>query len=48
MARVLAVEDAPRGMELLADRYPVYRLQPPAGPVIEIAVQRWTGWSAAE
>jgi PPOX class probable F420-dependent enzyme len=47
-ARVLSVSDAPRGMELLADRYPVYRLQPPAGPVVEIAVQRWTGWSAAE
>ena len=47
-ARVLAVEDAPQGMELLTERYPVYRLQPPAGPVIEIAVQRWTGWSAAD
>jgi PPOX class probable F420-dependent enzyme len=48
MARVLDVSDAARGMELLAERYPVYRLQPPAGPVVEIAVQRWTGWSAAD
>ena len=32
---------------LLADRYPQYRGQPPAGPVIAITVQRWTGWSAS-
>ena len=48
MARVIDVADAPRGMELLAERYPVYRLQPPAGPVVEVAVARWTGWSAAD
>ena len=32
---------------LLAGRYPQYRVQPPAGPVIAITVQRWTGWSAS-
>jgi PPOX class probable F420-dependent enzyme len=32
---------------LLAGRYPQYRGQPPAGPVIAITVQRWTGWSAS-
>lgn len=30
----------------LSTKYPVYRLQPPIGPVIEIAVSRWVGWSA--
>jgi PPOX class probable F420-dependent enzyme len=46
MARVLDVADAARGMELLCERYPPYRLRPPAGPVIEIAVSHWTGWAA--
>jgi PPOX class probable F420-dependent enzyme len=32
---------------LLAARYPQYAGQPPAGPVIVITVQRWTGWSAS-
>jgi len=31
----------------LAAKYPQYRADPPAGPMIEIAVERWTGWSAA-
>jgi PPOX class probable F420-dependent enzyme len=30
---------------LLAARYPQYSGQPPAGPVIAISVDRWTGWS---
>jgi PPOX class probable F420-dependent enzyme len=32
---------------LLAARYPPYRADPPAGPVIAIGVERWTGWAAA-
>lgn len=32
---------------LLAARYPQYRDVPPAGPVIAIRVQRWTGWAAS-
>ena len=32
---------------LLADRYPQYRQAPPDGPVIEIAIHTWRGWSAA-
>jgi PPOX class probable F420-dependent enzyme len=47
MARVIDVAEAPHGMALLAERYPVYRLRPPAGPVVEIAVQHWSGWSAS-
>ena len=32
---------------LLAGRYPQYRDSPPAGPVIRVAVRRWSGWAAA-
>jgi len=31
----------------LIQRYPQYRGQPPTGPVIAIAVERWTGWAAS-
>ena len=34
--------DRARPLELLAARYPQYRVNPPAGPVIAIAVERWT------
>jgi PPOX class probable F420-dependent enzyme len=34
-------------LRLLAARYPQYQDDPPAGPVIVITVQRWTGWTAA-
>ena len=29
----------------LARKYPQYRADPPGGPVIMIAVDRWSGWS---
>ena len=32
---------------LLARRYPQYAAEPPAGPVISIAIGRWSGWAAA-
>ncbi len=41
----LAAMAAP--VRLLAGRYPQYADSPPAGPVIVIAVDRWTGWSAS-
>lgn len=45
------IQDEPAGvpglLALLGERYPQYRGQPPAGPVIRIAVRRWTGWAAA-
>jgi PPOX class probable F420-dependent enzyme len=48
--RALILEDA-RDMvapvALLAERYRQYRDTPPAGPVITITVERWTGWAAA-
>jgi PPOX class probable F420-dependent enzyme len=34
-------------LRLLAARYPQYRADPPAGPVIAITVHHWTGWTAA-
>ena len=33
-------------LALLAARYPRYRTDPPAGPVIAIRAERWTGWVA--
>jgi len=32
---------------LLARRYEQYRARPPEGPVIEIVVERWSGWAAS-
>ena len=34
-------------LALLARRYPQYRAHPPAGPVIRVQVERWTGWAAS-
>jgi PPOX class probable F420-dependent enzyme len=34
-------------LRLLAARYPQYAARPPAGPVIAVRVDRWTGWAAA-
>jgi PPOX class probable F420-dependent enzyme len=48
VARVLDGEDpeARRGIALLAERYAQYRELPPAGPVLAVAVERWSGWRA--
>jgi PPOX class probable F420-dependent enzyme len=34
-------------LRLLADRYWQYREAPPAGPVLAVTVERWSGWAAA-
>ena len=34
------------GFAALVARYAQYREQPPPGPVIEIRVETWSGWSA--
>jgi PPOX class probable F420-dependent enzyme len=34
-------------LRLLADRYWQYRQAPPAGPVLAVSVQRWSGWTGA-
>ena len=41
------VGNAARAIELLAERYPQYRERRPDGPVIAIAVARWSGWTGA-
>jgi PPOX class probable F420-dependent enzyme len=43
---VAAVLDGPAPAALV-DRYAQYLESPPAGPVIGVEVQRWSGWSAA-
>lgn len=42
-------EDQPErehALGLLVERYEQYRHQPPEGPVVAVAVDRWVGWSA--
>ena len=47
-ARVLAGGgESDAAIELLATRYAPYRTSRPAGPVVAIAVERWTGWTGA-
>jgi PPOX class probable F420-dependent enzyme len=41
-----AEPEAARARDLLAARYEQYRVAPPPGPVIAVAVERWSGWSA--
>jgi PPOX class probable F420-dependent enzyme len=35
-----------RGLDLLVERYAQYQNRRPEGPLIEIAVTAWSGWSA--
>jgi PPOX class probable F420-dependent enzyme len=46
VARVVDGAEAERGIALLRERYEQYRATPPPGPVLAIAVDRWTGWRA--
>ena len=48
-ARVLDAQEpeARRALELLAGRYAQYRAAPPRGPVLAVAVERWSGWRAS-
>ncbi len=48
VARVVEREEPEgrRGIELLVERYGPYRSTPPRGPVLVIAVERWSGWRA--
>jgi PPOX class probable F420-dependent enzyme len=38
--------EAERAVALLSERYEQYRAQPPRGPVLAVAVERWSGWRA--
>jgi PPOX class probable F420-dependent enzyme len=37
-------EERARALGLLAARYPQYDAAPPAGPVIAVRAERWSGW----
>ena len=51
VARILAGDDEEpereAALDLLAAKYPQYRLHRPEGPVIAVRVERWTGWAWA-
>ena len=42
-----ACEEARHAIALLARRYGQYRDAPPAGPVLAVDVERWSGWRAS-
>lgn len=39
--------EAEHALDLLTQRYAQYAGERPPGPVVAIAVQRWTGWSSS-
>ncbi len=48
-AHVVEAEDpaSAEAIDALVERYPQYRAARPEGPVIDIAIARWSGWNAA-
>jgi PPOX class probable F420-dependent enzyme len=46
-AEILDASEASKGIDLLAERYEQYVAERPAGPVMAIEVERWSGWSSA-
>jgi PPOX class probable F420-dependent enzyme len=46
-ARVLVAEEAVRGRQLLIEKYPQYRDDPPDDDVMAIEIDEWVGWSMA-
>ena len=44
-ATVFDPADAAVGMAALVSHHPQYRRTPPPGPVIEVRVAQWSGWS---
>ncbi|TDC10491.1 TIGR03668 family PPOX class F420-dependent oxidoreductase [Streptomyces sp. 8K308] len=47
-ARVLDDDARHAPVDRLLAKYPQYRNHPPEGPVIEITITHWTGWSYAD
>ncbi len=37
-----------RALEALVAKYPQYRHVPPPGPVVQVTIEAWSAWSAAE
>jgi len=35
------------GIQALVRRFPPYRDDPPSGPLLVVAIERWSGWAAA-
>ena len=35
------------GIQALVQRFPQYRTEPPAGPLLVVTVERWSGWVGA-
>jgi PPOX class probable F420-dependent enzyme len=48
LARILEDREIPTPISHLQAKYPQYLADPPAGPVIEIEVVNWKGWSAGD
>lgn len=46
-ARVLRAGETDRAVALLVARYEQYANEPPAGPAVEIRIERISGWSAS-
>jgi PPOX class probable F420-dependent enzyme len=46
-AEILTGADRDEPLARLAARYPQYRAARPGGPVIRVAVERWSGWTAS-
>jgi PPOX class probable F420-dependent enzyme len=44
---VTAPGESEHALDMLAERYPQYVSARPAGPVVAVAIERVTGWSAA-
>jgi PPOX class probable F420-dependent enzyme len=40
-------EEARRALRALAEKYPQYTRDPPAGPVIALDIAEWRGWAGA-
>jgi PPOX class probable F420-dependent enzyme len=47
-AQVLDASEANEAIDRLAERYEQYVAERPAGPVLAIEVERWSGWSAEQ
>jgi len=46
-ARIIDTTDDPAAIDFLVASHPQYRDARPAGPLIEIVVGRWVGWTAS-
>ena len=47
-AEILEASAANKAIDRLAERYEQYVAERPAGPVLAIEVERWSGWSAEQ